>query len=91
MKLMISPWPWNNGKDRDGDLLMFEDERSPCETRLSEIRRNNRRLVDAAPELYEALEQCLIDDELASLEAGGGIGRPTRVKAAAALAKARGE
>ena len=81
----FTPGPWwaflGYGPTSDVELYVDAD---------TVATKDDFRLINTAPELYDVLEEYLIQDEN-SEGYGGGIGGEIREKARAALAKARGE
>ena len=94
-----TPGPWwatdSGVRDRGGYIchtnppthFQGQDERYDREV---DERKANKNLIAAAPELLEALEHYLIQDEIAE-GYGGGVGGSAREQARAAIAKATGE
>lgn len=69
--------------------LDASDRLKPERDRIESTMEANARLIASAPELLEALEHYLIQDEIAE-GYGGGVGGSAREQARAAIAKATG-
>ena len=90
----LGPWKWFETEDgvarvnpASGGLLVAEcSVRNPSDVE----QRANARLIAAAPDLYEALAECLEGIELCTLESPGRFDAALN-RARAALSKARGE
>jgi hypothetical protein len=85
--------PWStNWQDNGTEVFGADGYWLMSMKRITEELKANARLIAAAPELYEALEECKrVLSDLQSTQLEGTRTRAAWEKARAALAKARGE
>lgn len=93
---LINPGPskgsvfehWRIGNEEAGNAIVAE-----CyDWTLNKSERDaNARLIAAAPELLEALEDCYSELNQLAFLSGDNLAKPTLDKARAAIAKAKGE